>query len=70
MIKIIRTNKHLVPLLQGVIHMVVKKKTAKKKAKKKVVKKVRCAGKTKDGKMCKRFATPPSKFCYLHKKKK
>ena len=43
--------------------------TKKKVAKKKVVKKVRCAGKTKDGKRCKRMATPPSKFCYLHKRK-
>jgi len=48
-----------------------KKKPAKRKvAKKKVVKKVRCAGKTKDGKRCKRMATPPSKFCYLHKRKR
>lgn len=53
-----------------------KKKTAKKKvtrkkaAKKKVVKKVRCGGKTKDGKRCKRMATAPSKFCHLHKKKR
>ncbi len=45
-----------------------KKVTRKKAAKKKVVKKVRCAGKTKDGKRCKRMAIPPSKFCYLHKK--
>ncbi len=45
------------------------KKTAKKAVKKakKPVKKVRCAGKTKDGKKCKRMATPPSKYCYLHK---
>jgi hypothetical protein len=48
-----------------------KKKAAKKKvARKKVVAKVRCAGKTKDGKRCKRTATPPSKFCHLHKGKK
>lgn len=48
-----------------------KKKTKKvaKKAKK-AVKKVRCAGKTKDGKRCKRMATPPAKMCYLHKKQK
>ncbi len=50
---------------------VVKKKAApKKKVVKKVVKKVRCAGTTKDGKRCKRTATAPSKFCYLHKKKR
>ena len=42
-----------------------KKKTAAKK-----VKKVRCAGKTKDGKRCKRMVTPPDKYCYLHKKKR
>ncbi len=44
------------------------KKKAVKKAKK--VKKVRCAGKTKEGKRCKRMATAPSKYCYLHKKKR
>ncbi len=45
---------------------------AKKKAVKKVkkVKKVRCAGKTKEGKRCKRTAISPSKYCYLHKKKR
>ena len=48
---------------------VVKKTAAKKKAVKKV-KKVRCAGKTKDGKRCKRMATSPAKYCYLHKGKK
>ena len=37
---------------------------AKKKAAKK---KVRCAAKTKDGKRCKRTASPPAKYCYLHK---
>ena len=47
-----------------------KKKVAKKKPVKKAVKKVRCAGKTKDGKRCKRYVTPPAKYCYLHKKKK
>ncbi len=47
---------------------VVKKKAAKKVVKK--VKKVRCAGKTKEGKRCKRMATAPSKFCYLHKRKR
>jgi hypothetical protein len=48
-----------------------KKKPAKRKVvKKKAVKKVRCAGKTKEGKRCKRMATPPAKFCHLHKKKR
>jgi hypothetical protein len=48
-----------------------KKKTAKRAVKKRVkkVRKVRCLGKTKDGKRCKRMVTPPDKFCYLHKKK-
>ena len=32
------------------------------------VRKVRCAGKTKSGKACKRMVTPPAKLCYLHKK--
>jgi len=42
------------------------------KARKKVArkKKVRCAGKTKAGKKCKRMASPPSKYCHLHKKKR
>ncbi len=40
---------------------------AKKKAKKKSV---RCAGKTKAGKRCKRMAVAPSKFCHLHKRKR
>ena len=48
---------------------VKKPKKAVKKAVKKV-KKVRCAGKTNDGKRCKRMVTPPDKLCYLHKKKK
>lgn len=40
------------------------------KAKKKVAKKmVRCAGKTKDGKKCKRMVAPPAKLCHLHKKR-
>ena len=39
-------------------------------AKKKAKKKVRCVGKTKDGKRCKRMATPPAKNCHLHKKKR
>jgi len=43
---------------------------AKKKAAKKPAKKVRCAGKTKEGKRCKRMASPPSKFCHAHKKKR
>jgi hypothetical protein len=46
---------------------VAKKKPARKKAAKKAVRKVRCQGKTKDGKRCKRMVTPPAKFCYLHK---
>ena len=50
--------------------MPVKKKAKKKTTKKKAVKKVRCAGKTKDGKMCKRMVVPPGKYCYLHKKKR
>ena len=47
-----------------------KKKVAKKAVKKKVVKKVRCAGKTKEGKRCKRMVAPPAKYCHLHKRKK
>jgi hypothetical protein len=46
-----------------------KKKAAKKKVKK-AVKKVRCVGKTKDKKRCKRMVAPPAKLCHLHKKKK
>ena len=48
------------------------KKRTKKVAKKakKAVKKVRCAGKTKDGKRCKRMVAPPAKMCYLHKRQK
>lgn len=42
--------------------MPAKKKTMKKK--------VRCVGKTKDGKRCKRMATLPAKNCHLHKKKR
>ena len=42
---------------------------AKKKAAKKV-KKVRCAGKTAEGKRCKRMVQPPAKFCHLHKRKR
>jgi hypothetical protein len=30
-------------------------------------KKVRCAGKTKEGKRCKRIASSKSKFCAAHK---
>lgn len=49
---------------------VAKKKAApKKKATKKAVKKTRCAAKTKDGKMCKRFTNGKSKYCSVHKKK-
>jgi len=48
-----------------------KKKVARKKvAKKKVVKKVRCAGKTKEGKRCKRMVAPPAKYCHLHSRKR
>lgn len=48
-----------------------RKKAAKKRiTKKRVVKKVRCAGKTKDGKRCKRMVKPPSNMCYLHKKQR
>lgn len=44
------------------------KRKAKPKAKaKKAVKKVRCAGKTKDGKRCKRMVASPAKYCHLHK---
>ncbi len=42
----------------------------KKKIVKKPVKKIRCAGKTKEGKRCKRMASPPSKFCHMHKRKR
>lgn len=51
---------------------VAKTKVAKKKVvkKKKAVKKVRCTGKTKDGKRCKRMATPPAKKCHLHKRQR
>lgn len=45
-----------------------KKKAKKKAAPKKVVKKIRCLGKTKDGKRCKRMAIAPAKYCHLHKK--
>ena len=44
-------------------------KKAVKKTVKKAAKKVRCAGKTADGKRCKRMAVKPSKYCYQHKKK-
>ena len=50
-----------------------KKKVAKKvvkKVAKKVTKKIRCAGKTKAGKRCKRFTNGKSKFCSAHKRKK
>ena len=63
-----------------------KKKTAKKKVakrkparkaaakkrvvKKKAVKKVRCSGKTKDGKRCKRTVALPAKTCHLHRRKR
>ncbi len=48
----------------------VKKQIKKKVAKKKTPKKVRCAAKTKEGKRCKNWAVAPSKFCYVHKKKR
>jgi hypothetical protein len=40
------------------------------KAKKKKKKRVRCAGKTKAGKRCKRTAQPPAKYCHLHKRRR
>jgi len=46
-----------------------KKKVAKRKMAVKRVKKVRCMGKTKDGKRCKRKVVAPAKLCHLHKKK-
>ena len=47
-----------------------KKKVTKKVVKKKVLKKVRCTGKTKEGKRCKRMVAPPAKLCHLHKRKR
>jgi hypothetical protein len=50
-----------------------KKPTPKKKTtpKKKVApQKVRCAGKTAEGKRCKRMVEKPAKYCYLHRRKK
>ena len=48
-----------------------KKKVVKKKATKKMVaRKVRCVGKTKEGKRCKRMTTAPSKKCHLHKRQR
>ena len=47
-----------------------KKVTKKRVTKKKVVKKVRCVGKTKEGKRCKRMTTAASKKCHLHKKQR
>ena len=46
-----------------------KRKVAKRKAAKKV-KKVRCAAMTRDGKRCKNFALPKSKYCATHRGKK
>ena len=43
-------------------------KAKRKAAKKRAVKKVRCLGKTKDKKRCKRMVAPPAKLCHLHKK--
>jgi len=49
-----------------------KRKVAKKKAapkkKKAATKKVRCAGKTKAGKKCKRFTNGKAKMCSVHKR--
>jgi len=58
--------------------MPVRRKTAPKVAKrvgrrkvgkavKKPAKKVRCAGKTKAGKRCRRYVTGKSKFCAAHR---
>jgi len=52
-----------------VVRKVAKKKVTRKVTKK-AVKKVRCSGKTKEGKRCKRMVAPPGKFCHLHKKKR
>ena len=41
-----------------------------RKAAKKSARKVRCAGKTKEGKRCKRMVAPPAKNCHLHKRKR
>lgn len=56
--------------------MATKKKSASKSGKRKCatkakakVKKVKCAGKTKEGKKCKNYASGKSKFCASHKKK-
>lgn len=50
------------------------KKTATKKMaapkKKAAPKKVRCAGKTAEGKRCRRMVEKPAKYCYLHRRKK
>lgn len=43
-----------------------KRKVAKKKA---ATKRVRCAGKTKAGKKCKRFTNGKAKMCSVHKRK-
>jgi len=40
------------------------------KGRKKAAKKVRCKGKTKGGKQCKRTIPAPGKYCHLHKGKK
>jgi hypothetical protein len=46
-----------------------KTRTKAKGKKKSAAAKVRCAGKTKDGKRCKRMVTKPAKYCHLHKKR-
>jgi len=52
-----------------VVRKTAKKKVTRRVTKKKVVK-VRCAGKTKEGKRCKRMVAKPAKFCHLHKRKR
>ena len=49
-----------------------KRKVAKKKEaprKKAATKKIRCAGKTKAGKRCKRFTNGKAKMCSVHKRR-
>jgi hypothetical protein len=61
--------------IHGGIDMAPRKTKAKKVAKKKVVKKkvarkVRCIGKTKEGKRCKRITASPTKKCHLHRRQR
>ena len=66
------TTKKAAPKRKVAKKKVAPKKVVKKKAapkKKAVAKKVRCAGKTKDGKRCKRFTNGKAKLCSLHKRK-